>query len=283
VAALTARIGNTGGAATEDLEIELLLEALFQQFGADFRGYDRPALRRKLQALMRARALHTVSSLQERLLHEPGAAAALLRALAPAPAGLFDYPELARQLRIVLAASLRASAVPKVWLAECAGIGEVWSVAILLAEEQLHTRTEIYATMANEELLGEVRNASFPVERLAEFQETYQRSGGSGNVADYFDVSDGAATLVSHLRSRITWAQYSLVTDASFNEFEAIICRRALPDFGPLLRQRVLRLFHDSLARFGILGIDRELSPADALTASYQPVFPRLPWYKRIA
>jgi chemotaxis protein methyltransferase CheR len=283
VAALTAWIGNTGGPATEDLEIELLLEALFQQFGADFRGYDRPALRRKLQALMRTRALHTVSSLQERVLHEPGAASKLLRALAPAPSGLFDYPELARQLRIVLAASLRASAVPKVWLAECAGIGDAWSVAILLAEEQLHTRTEIYATMANEELLGEVRNASFPAERLAEFQETYQRSGGSGNVADYFDVSDGAATLLPHLRSRITWAQYSLVTDASFNEFEAIICRRALPDFGPLLRQRVLRLFHDSLARFGILGIDRELSPADALTASYQPVFPRLPWYKRIA
>jgi chemotaxis protein methyltransferase CheR len=283
VAALTAWIGNAGGAATEDLEIELLLEALFQQFGADFRGYDRPALRRKLQALMRARALHTMSSLQERVLHEPGAASKLLRALAPAPAGLFDNPELARQLRIVLAASLRASAVPKVWLAECAGIGEAWSLAILLAEEQLHTRTEIYATMANEELLGEVRSASFSASRMAEFQESYERSGGSGNIADYFEVSDGAATLAPHLRSRISWAHYSLVTDASFNEFEAIICRRALPDFGPLLRQRVLRLFHDSLARFGILGIDRELSPSDTLAASYQPVFPRLPWYKRIA
>jgi chemotaxis protein methyltransferase CheR len=283
VAALTAWIGNAGGPATEDLEIELLLEALFQRFGADFRGYDRPALRRKLQAVMRARALHTVSSLQERVLHEPGAASSVLRALAAAPAGLFDHPELARQLRIVLAASLRASAVPKVWLAECAGVGEAWSLAILLAEEQLHARTEIYATMANEELLGEVRTASLPAARMAEFQESYERSGGSGNVADYFEVSDGAATLVPQLRSRITWAQYSLVTDASFNEFEAIICRRALPDFGPLLRQRVLRLFHDSLARFGILGIDRELSPSDALAASYQPIFPRLPWYKRIA
>jgi chemotaxis protein methyltransferase CheR len=283
VAALTAWNGNAGGPATEDLEIELLLEALFQQFGADFRGYDRPALRRKLLAVMRARALHTVSSLQERVLHEPGAAASLLRALAPAPAGLFDYPELASQLRIVLASSLRASALPKVWLAECAGIGEAWSLAILLAEEQLHARTEIYATMANEELLGEVRSASLPAARMAEFQESYERSGGSGNVAGFFEVSDGAATLVPHLRNRITWAQYSLVTDASFNEFEAIICRRALPDFGPLLRQRVLRLFHESLARFGILGIDRELSPSDTLATSYQPVFPRLPWYKRIA
>lgn len=280
---MTAWIGNAGGPATEDLEIELLLEALFQQFGADFRGYDRSPLRRKLQSVMRARALHTVSSLQERVLHEPGAATGLLRALAPAPAGLFDDPEYARQLRIVLSASLRASAVPKVWLAECAGIGEAWSLAILLAEEQLNARTEIYATIANEELLGEVSNASFPAQRLVQFQESYMRSGGNGDVAGYFDLSDGTATLVPQLRSRITWAQYSLVTDASFNEFEAIICRGALSDLGPLLRQRVLRLFHDSLARFGILGIDRELSPSDTLAASYQAVFPRLPWYKRIA
>jgi chemotaxis protein methyltransferase CheR len=50
-----------------------------------------------------------------------------------------------------------------------------------------------------------------------------------------------------------------------------------------VLRQRVLRLFHDSLALFGVLGIDRELAPPDAFAASYQPVVPGHPWYKRIA
>jgi chemotaxis protein methyltransferase CheR len=44
----------------------------------------------------------------------------------------------------------------------------------------------------------------------------------------------------------------------------------------------VLRLFYDSLARFGVLGIDRELAPSDANAASYQPVFPQQPWYKRV-
>jgi hypothetical protein len=43
------------------------------------------------------------------------------------------------------------------------------------------------------------------------------------------------------------------VTDASFNEFQ-LICRRALADFGPMLRQRVLRLFHDSLSRSACWG-----------------------------
>ena len=271
-----------GGLATEELEIELLLEALFQRFGYDFRGYDRPVLRRKLHQVMQARGLKTVSSLQDRVLHAPGIGAALLRALAVQPAALFDDPEQARQLRIVLASCLRASAVPKVWLAECAGPEQAWSLAILLAEEQLHLRTEIYATVANEEMLAAASQASFPAARMAAYQESYYKSGGTADLAGYFDVRGDRAVLAASLRSRITWAQYNMVTDASFNEFQVIICQRALPDFGPLLRQRVLRLFHDSLSLFGVLGLDREIADGDPLADRYQAVFPHQPWYKRI-
>ena len=271
------------GLATEELEIELLLEALFQRYGFDFRAYERQAIRRRLYGLMRERGLATVSSLQDRVLHEPGVSAALLRALSVQPASLFDDPEQARQLRIVLASCLRASAVPKIWLAEFGGAEEVWSLAIMLAEERLHTRTEIYATAANEQVLAEAQNAGIPLERMAQCKENYLASGGTGNFDDYFEAGGGHAVLAAHLRSRINWAQYNLVTDASFNEFQLIVCRRALPDFGPVLRRRVLRLFHDSLSRFGVLGIDRELDEGDAFGADYQAVFSHQGWYKRVA
>ncbi|WP_313705288.1 CheR family methyltransferase [Massilia sp.] len=286
MAALNAFAGVRAACATdpavEELEIALLLEALFQRHGYDFRDYDRHQVRRKLLAVVRERALNTVSALQERVLHEPGAASHLLRALAVAPATLFDSPECAGQARIALGASLRPAAVPKVWLAECASVGEAWSLAILLAEEDLLARTEIFATLANDELLAEVREASIDAAELPGLQQNYERSGGSGRLSDYFELRDGRARLLPRLRARITWAQYNLVTDASFNEFQAIVCRRALADFGPVLRQRVLRLFHDSLARFGVLGIDRELAPGDAHAADYLPIFGHLAWYKRV-
>lgn len=271
------------GLATEELEIELLLEAVFQRYGFDFRAYDRQAIRRRLYGLMRERGLPTVSSLQDRVLHEPGASSALLRALSVQPASLFDDPEQASQLRIVLASCLRASAVPKIWLAECGGAEEAWSLAIMLAEEQLHMRTEIYATAANEQVLAEALNASIPLDRMEQCKENYRASGGTGDLDNYFEIERNGAVLAPHLRSRINWAQYNLVTDASFNEFQLIVCRRALPDFGPVLRRRVLRLFHDSLSRFGVLGIDRELDEGDAFGANYQAVFPHQGWYKRVA
>ena len=283
---MTAFTGFAASLAVEELEIELLLEALSQRHGYDFRDYERAPVRRKLLAVMAERGLKTVSALQERVLHEPGAASAVLRALALAPAGLFADPAWAREARDVLGKSLRPAAVPKVWLAECAGVGEAWTLAILLHEEGLLARTEIFATMANDELLLDARELGtergIDAAALAALQEDYLLGGGTGRLADHLEVRDGRAFLLPRLRARITWAGHNLVTDASFNEFQAIICRRALADFGPLLRQRVLRLFHDSLARFGVLGIDRELGPGDAHAGAYQALPGALPWYRRV-
>ncbi|VXB90708.1 CheR family methyltransferase [Massilia sp. 9I] len=279
---LSAWTGFAAVQATEELEIELLLEAVYQRFGFDFRGYARPRLRERLLAVLQARGLATISSLQERVLHEAGAAQDVLRALAVPKAELFDLPEDTRRLRAALGDSLRPTALPKVWLAEPAGVAEAWTLAILLAEEKLYGRTEVFATVASDELLFDARNASLPVAQLAQSQPLYEASGGSGRLADYFEVSSGEARLLPRLRERITWAQYSLVTDASFNEFHGIVCRRALPDFGPVLRQRVLRLFRDSLSLFGVLGLDRELGPADAGVMDYQPLFAEGAWYKRV-
>jgi chemotaxis protein methyltransferase CheR len=279
---LTAFAAFAASLAVEELEIELLLEALTQRHGYDFRDYDRQLVRRKLLGVMAARELKTISALQERVLHEPGAASGVLRALALAPAVLFDKPACGRQVRELLAANLRSAALPKVWLAECAGVGEAWTLAILLHEEGLLNRTEIFATMANDELLAEVREAGIDAASLAALQENYLQAGGTGALAGYFEVTEGRAALLPRLRSRITWAGHNLVTDASFNEFQAIICCRALADFGPMLRQRVLRLFHESLARFGVLGIDRELAPGDAHAGAYRQVVAELPWYRRV-
>ncbi|SFU64864.1 CheR family methyltransferase [Pseudoduganella namucuonensis] len=269
-------------AEVEELELELLLEALFQRYGYDFRSHERALLRRKLRGVMRTRGLRTLSSLQDRALHDPAAASATLRALHVPPATLFDDTDEARQLRQLAGGCLRGAALPRIWLADCAGAEQAWTLAVILAEEGLLEHTEIHATVASDEQLEEALDAAIPLDRMAAAQAAYARAGGAGQLASHFQVDGKRAVLAPALRSHITWAQYNLVTDASFNEFNLIACRRALPDFGPLLRQRVLHLFHESLAPFGILGLDRPLQQSDPLWGSYAPAAPA-PWHRRIA
>ncbi|KQZ32599.1 CheR family methyltransferase [Duganella sp. Root1480D1] len=267
----------------EELELELLLEALVRRFGFDFRLHDRAPLKRKLFGFMQQRGLSTLSQLQDHVLHDPATAGGLLRTLHVPPAGLFDDAAEALMLREAAEHSLRGAALPRIWLADCAGAGQAWTLAIILAEMGLLSHAEIHATVASDEMLDEAASAWLPEADLERAQEGYQQSGGKGRLADYFNLQGGRAMLVPSLRSHITWAQYNLVTDASFNEFNLIACQRALPDFGPLLRQRVLQLFHDSLVPFGTLGLDRELDPAEPLAAAYQAIVPGQCWYKRIS
>jgi chemotaxis protein methyltransferase CheR len=279
---MTPWTGLAAGLAVEELETELLLEALFQRFGHDFRSYDRAAVRHRLVGAMRARGAATLSGLQEQVLHDQAAASALLRMLAPQPAGLFDNPGHVQRLRTVLAPSLRAWPVPRVWVAECAGVGEAWTLAIVLAEEGVLGKLDIHATLANEELVAQNQDAWLPIADLDAARTRHAAGGGTTPLAAYFEVRDGHARLLPDLRRRITWSQYSLVTDASFNEFQAILCCGTLSDFGPVLRQRVLRLFHESLARFGVLCLDRPMAVSDAHACSYQAIAGDRPWYKKV-
>lgn len=269
----------------EELELELLLEALFQCHGYDFRGYERAVIMRKVQALRAELGVLTISALQSRILHDDEAYDAVLRALYVTPTQMFDDALETSMLRLSLGLCLHGAALPRVWIADCAGAQQAWTLAILLEQEQLAARTEIYATVNSDAMLAEIQQASLPMTQLSELQLNYVRGGGTGKLIDYFDVSDNGtrAVLKPHLASRITWAQYNLVTDASFNEFHMILGQRALPDFGQPLRKRVLQLFHDSLAPFGILALDRELDGHDPLARHYKPLLAHQPWYKRIA
>ncbi|MES2128690.1 MAG: chemotaxis protein, partial [Pseudomonadota bacterium] len=76
----------------EELELDLLLEALYQRHGFDFRGYERRAVRTRVHQMMAQRALRTVSQLQDQVLHDPQASAALLRSFSTPARPLFDDP-----------------------------------------------------------------------------------------------------------------------------------------------------------------------------------------------
>ena len=269
--------------SVEELELELLLEALFQCHGYDYRGYERAVVRDKVRRLMAQLSMPTISALQAKVLHDPAAYDELLKALYVERAVMFDDASSTALLRMSLGVCLHGAALPRVWLADCAGAQQAWTLAILLEQEQLGARTEIYATVASDALLAEARQASLPMARLSELQGNYIKSGGVGSLIDYFEVNaEGTrAVLLPRLSNRITWAQYNLVTDASFNEFQMIVADRALPDFGPPLRERVLRLFDDSLAQSGMLVLDRLLGSDDPMSRHYKQVFPHQPWYKR--
>src|SRR6267143_3090084 len=53
----------------EDIELDLLLEGIFRQYGFDFRNYARSSLKRRVRHFLQEERIETVSLLQDRILH----------------------------------------------------------------------------------------------------------------------------------------------------------------------------------------------------------------------
>lgn len=239
-----------------ELEENLLLEALFQLFGSDFRGYERSAVAGKLSSFMQAHGFRTISGLQDGVIHNRDVAADLLYALAFRASGAFEEPRSVGNLRALAEPLLRSYARPKVWIPECATSEEVFALAILLEEMGIYDRAIIHATCSNPALLSEIRQARFSLDRTDEYENNYAASGGKESFSAYWSRKGDHAVFNSHLQRNITFSEYNLSTDTSFNEFHLIFCRNRLREFDYPLRRRVLDLFADSLVRFGILFTD---------------------------
>jgi chemotaxis protein methyltransferase CheR len=268
--------------ALEDIELALLLEGLYRARGDDFRTHDPAALKPRLRSFMAERGLPTLSSLQERALHDTATGNALVYALHARRAALFEHAAYQRALRGV-ARDLRSWPAPNVWLPECTTAEEVFSLAILLEEEGLYGKSRIFVTHANHDVLSRARRGMFSAELMAAYEDNYVRAGGKTTLASYCEQQGDAFMISAALRQNIVWAQSDLASDASFNEFQLVLCQSAMKEFGHALRRRSLRVFDDSLSAFGILSIDPRSEPElSMMTSRYKPIEPTLGLYRRL-
>jgi chemotaxis protein methyltransferase CheR len=260
-------------AARERIEIELLLEGVFRQYGFDFRSYAFASIRRRLWKHITAAGLRTISALQEQVLHDPVAMDRLLLDLSVNVTAMYRDPVFYQAFRQEVVPRLRTYPFIRVWHAGCSTGEEVVSMAILLEEEGLYERARIYATDINEVVLQQARTGIFPLDRMQEYTENYIRAGGARSFSEYYTARYDGALFSPALLANVVFSQHNLATDRSFAEFNVIICRNVLIYFDRSLQARVHALFYESLATFGVLGLgSKESLRLSPFEACYEPL-----------
>jgi chemotaxis protein methyltransferase CheR len=238
-----------------DIELQLLVEAIYLRYHYDFRGYSRASLKRRMAAAMARFGCKTLSQLQDRVLHEPAAFPMLLDFLTVQVSEMFRDPHYFLSLREHVVPMLRTYPSLKVWVAGCSTGEEVYSLAILLKEEGLLDRTLIYATDINLQALEKAEAGVYEIDRIAGFTENHRRSGAKASLSDYYTAAYGGAVFDKSLRRQVVFSDHSLATDSVFAEVQLVSCRNVLIYFERELQDRAIRLFREALGRKGYLGI----------------------------
>lgn len=252
---MAAQTNNARTNGTMQIEMHLLIDAIYLTYHYDFRRYAPASLQRRLGAALAHFNCQTFSQLQDKVLHEPDSFAALLDFLTVPVSEMFRDPAYFRSLRHTVVPVLRTYPSLKVWVAGCGTGEEVYSLAILLREEGLLPRTLIYATDINPHTLQKASAGVYDVERIAGFTEAHRKSGGSSSLSDYYTAAYGRAVFDKSLREHIVFSDHSLATDSVFAEVQLVSCRNVLIYFDRELQDRAVGLFRDSLCRKGFLGI----------------------------
>jgi chemotaxis protein methyltransferase CheR len=256
-----------------DIEIRLLVQAVYLRYGHDFRDYAQASLKRRMFQARQRMGAPSISALQERVLHDPQEFAQLLQYLTVPVSEMFRDPGYFLALRRHVLPVLRTYASLKIWVAGCSTGEEPYSLAILLHEEGLLERTILYATDINHASLEKAKQGIFTLDAMQGFTRNYQASGGQRSFSDYYTAAYGGAVLDKRLRDAITFADHSLATDAVFSETQFVSCRNVLIYFNRNLQDRALGLFHESLTHRGFLGLgSKETLDFSAYADRFEPV-----------
>jgi chemotaxis protein methyltransferase CheR len=232
-----------------------LLENIHRVYGYDFTHYAKSSLQRRVIKFIRDKQFLSLEGLQKQITNDKVLFDLFLEDITVNVTELFRDPKYYQFLREHIITGLAAYPIIKIWHAGCSTGEEVISTCILLHELGLLQRSKIYATDINPKNLEIARRGMIHWNSMKENAENYYNSGGIRDFSTYYTRVKDMAVFNQLLTKNVIFSQHNLVSDHVFNEFQWISCRNVMIYFDRILQDRVLKLFQESLAPFGILSI----------------------------
>ncbi len=271
-------------AEINELEVDLFLDAIFKRWGYDFRNYARASLNRRVAQRLSNTGLKRISEMIPLVLHDQDFFESFLTDMSVTVTEMFRDPWVFKKIRDTVIPKLRTYSRINIWHAGCATGAEVYSMAILLQEEGLLDRCQIYATDYNNKSLSSAKKGIFPINLMKAYTNNYIESGGKSSFSDYYRTGYDSACMVKALRDRITFANHNLMNDGVFAEMNLVMCRNVMIYFDRNLQNRSLKLFSDSLVPRGflVLGTQESISYSDC-NHEYESFESKERIYRRLA
>ena len=130
----------------QQIEIQLLIEAVHLKYGYDFSGYTQDTLTRRIVQMLAKDDVGSISEMIKKVLYEPKYFEKFVYEMSITVTEMFRDPSVYRALREKVIPMLKTYPFVNIWHAGCATGQEVYSMAILLKEENLYNNCRLYAT-----------------------------------------------------------------------------------------------------------------------------------------
>lgn len=265
-------------------DIKTLLDDLLEVYGYDFSEYTQVSLQRRINRLFVMDKFASVAEFRYRLRTDISYMERFVQEITVNVTEMFRDPHFHKRLREEILPTLGTYPMIRIWLAGCSTGEEVYSLAIMLHEQNLLSRSLLYATDINPDVLESARQGLFPLTQMKQYSKNYIGSGGEEDFSKYYTAGYNYAKFNEYLSKRMIFSTHNLVCDRSFNEFQLVLCRNVLIYFDKELQNRVFKLFDKSLEKLGFLALGtKESLRFSPVNEKYKEVSRKEKIYRKIA
>jgi two-component system, chemotaxis family, CheB/CheR fusion protein len=231
----------------DDATVRQIMDLLLAQTGHDFRHYRRIAKLQRIERRMQLTSLPDMAGYLEYLLHHPEETSALLADMFVSVSSFFRdseaYAELERQVIPEIFRQAGDAEPIRAWSAGCASGEEVYSIAMLLAEqnEQLDWPhpLQLFASDINQAALEIARRGCYP--------QSIATDVPPARLREHFIADEHRYCVKTELRKSVVFAVHDILRDPPFAKMHLIACRNLLMYMDEQTRKRMLQVFHHAL------------------------------------
>jgi two-component system CheB/CheR fusion protein len=245
----------TEASATDELDVEIVLEHLRDARAFDFTGYKRATLARRIAKRMETVGIGDPEAYVDYLEVHPDEFEPLFNTILINVTAFFRDAGAWAVLRDrVIPDILEANPEGPIraWSAGCSSGEEAYSAVMLFADaigvEGVRDRLKVYATDVDEEALDQARQATYTGRELDSLPTEMAEK--------YFEETSTGKVLMPELRRAVIFGRHDLLLDAPISRVDLLLCRNTLMYFNVDAQQRVVSRLHYSLAPngFALLG-----------------------------
>ncbi|MBD1384555.1 protein-glutamate O-methyltransferase CheR [Mucilaginibacter rigui] len=263
-------------------QLNELIDIVKKIHGFDFSDYTEASFKRRLARIMMLKKLEFYD-LKHVLVNDAGFFQEFLEEITVNVTEMFRDPTFYKALKNQVVPYLSTYQHVKIWCAGCSSGEEVYSLAILLNEENLGKKSFIYGTDINTEVLNEARKGIYSLRKIKSYSENYLFTGLPGSLTDHFTMMYDAAAIHSELKQNTLFSVHNLISDTGFNEFQMISCRNVFIYFETELQYKILDLFYKSLCPLGYLCLgNKETIRSEAFRKKFKVINQKENIYQKI-
>lgn len=230
-----------------DEELDSLTNALKTRYGIDFTNYEKKSLKRGFARVISKNGLGSLVGLWAKVLKDRDFMFGIIDDLLVNLTELFRNPEIWIKLKEVLQKQYLYKSKLKFWHAGCSTGEEIYTMAIVLNDCKLLSKSSSLATDLSTSALAKAMEGNYSALLLRKYGESFLKYFPNGKLDNFFSITEDNLHVKDDLKKHVQFQRHNLAQDGMDKKYDFIFCRNVMIYFDDALKMKVLKLFYDSL------------------------------------